>query len=168
MNKTLVKTLAVSTVLVGFATTSVFAKSPKGFALPDADSVQVTKNNTAEAPAADQTGRSRMAHMGFLPGCKPKSGPDAIGTVSRISASDGTITVRDADGNETTVHINPFTYIKLFDPQKADRKLSRDTDKTAQPSLTISDIKRGDYVMVRKLNGSTTKTIEAGRITIGR
>ena len=89
---------------------------------------------------------------------------DLIGSVSAVNAEKSIVTVKDADGKETQVHVNPFTRIRerlTPDGNKTNRRnLNRDDN-----ILALSDLKAGDYVAVTKFD-SETKTIEASKIIV--
>lgn len=79
-------------------------------------------------------------------------GASIFGTVVSVSADNGLITLKDADGKERAVHVNPFTHIS----QMANGKTKE---------LTILDVKAGAWIAVNKLNSDTT-TAEAAHILV--
>jgi hypothetical protein len=75
-----------------------------------------------------------------------------MGTVSALDSKASMITIKNADGKEVQVHVNPQTYIKLADSNTA---------------LKFSDIKAGDWVGVNTFDTGTT-TVEARCVFITR
>lgn len=69
-----------------------------------------------------------------------------IGQISFIDEKTGTLKITDADGKETSVLVNPFTKIRLND---------------SKDEKSISDIKKGDWILYSLFNTETEKKIAA-------
>ena len=98
---------------------------------------------------------------------------DLIGEVTATNAETQILTVKDADGKETQVHVNPFSHIaEKPDAPGEDEKEPARTKKDVREimrhaQLNFSELKAGDYVAVKKMS-TETKTIEAARILVVR
>ena len=93
-----------------------------------------------------------------------------MGTVTAISEKDSTVTIKDADGKETVIHVNPLTRItKNLTVEEKEALKSDDTTNTTKTqkavSLTIADIKKGDWIAVAKME-TETKVLEAKQIAV--
>ncbi len=75
---------------------------------------------------------------------------DLMGQVNAVDEKNGTVTIQDLDGKKIVVSVNPFTRIRLYDST---------SDKT------ISDIKKGDWIMYSLFN-TETETKVASRIIV--
>mgnify|MGYP006916145515 CR=1 FL=1 len=103
---------------------------------------------------------------------------DLSGTVSAVNTDSKTLTVTDADGKETQVHVNPLTKMNSFSSGK-ERKSSASTKekepvssneerkaaKRGSSRVSLSDVQSGDFVAVKRMGGNT-QTVEASRITV--
>ena len=69
-----------------------------------------------------------------------------IGKISFVEEKTGTLKITDTDGKETSVIISPFTKIRVDD---------------ANDEKTISDIKKGDWILYSLFNTETEKKIAA-------
>ena len=75
----------------------------------------------------------------------------------------------DADGNETKVHVNPFTRLVQFEKpaertaDTADKR--RDLPCLEDAGINLKDVKTGNWVAVKKFN-TETKTAEAADIVV--
>ncbi|MCR4741349.1 MAG: hypothetical protein K5866_00550 [Treponema sp.] len=112
---------------------------------------------------------------------------DYIGKVTAIDTENSSVTIADADGNEFTVIISPFTHIKKADMEKAPENPPKDMkDAPAdlslpkglknppkmdgdlpenEESLDISAIKTGDWLMI-SIYKTDTKNLLASRIIL--
>ncbi len=168
MKKTLIKTIAVSSIIAGFGTASVFARSNKN----------VNPYNHPMGPDSEKgfeyhhSENGRMNHRLPVNGFSmfnPMHGADILGTVTSIDDNKQLITVKDADGNETKVHVNPFTRLVQFE-KPAERTADTADKRRELPCLedagiNLKDVKTGNWVAVKKFN-TETKTIEAGHIIV--
>jgi len=75
---------------------------------------------------------------------------DLMGQVSAVDEKAGTVTIQDLDGKKIVLSVNPFTCIRLYDSR---------SDKT------ISDIKKGDWIMYSLFNTETENKV-ASRIIV--
>lgn len=75
---------------------------------------------------------------------------DLMGQVSAVDEKGGTVTIQDLDGKKTVLAVNPFTRIRIYDSN---------SDKT------ISDIKKGDWIMYSLYNTETENKV-ASRIIV--
>lgn|SRR5574344_549166 len=75
-----------------------------------------------------------------------------LGTVSAVDSTASIVTVKNADGKDIQIHVNPYTFIRLAG------------SKTPQK---ITDIKAGDWLGIDTFNTGTT-VLEARHITITR
>ena len=175
MKKTLKKSIALGAVIFGLGTASVFANGNVRMRNPNLphERNEFARGNTPnkKMPVKDE---------------RPNVKNDLLGTVSAVSAENKTISVKDADGKETQVHVNPLTRMNeipskaerekmraetLENRKNADKKLPNEGEKPHEMEMkneiALSDVKVGDWVMVKKI-GSGTKTLEAGRISVAR
>lgn len=96
-----------------------------------------------------------------------------MGTVRSVDAEAGVISVRDADGNTTAVHINPLTRIaRRLPPPEISTVTPPPQGARIRPpkipnfeSIDISGISEGDFVSVEDFN-TGTETLEASHIVI--
>ncbi len=153
MKKTLVKRLALVALVLGLASTSVFAKN-------------TGRQNNFPGQMWGMQGKNFHQNKGFPEmGMKVKknsgamSQPELLGTISSVDEKSGIITLKDIDGKEKKVHVNPFTALR----QKNDGK----TSEKGKKSLEISELKAGDYLAVKKMK-TETETIEAAKILVVR
>ena len=79
-------------------------------------------------------------------------GASVFGTVTTVSEANGIISVKDADGKEKQIHVNPFTRIV----KEANGKMDE---------LKIGDVKAGQWIAVNKFE-SDTETAEAQDIFV--
>ena len=181
MKKTLVKSIALGAVIFCLGTASVFADG-KRFARPNLPQQKNEKSAPSKkmpAPMGLNRTAGGMANRAPKKAASPKV--DVFGTVSAVSSDSKILTVKDADGKETQIHVNPLTRVNAI-PSQAERAKKLEERKTADKNqraekktppenaparLTLSDVKVGDWVMVQKLGGET-KTLEAGKITVAR
>lgn len=75
-----------------------------------------------------------------------------LGTVSAVDSTASIVTIKNADGKDVQIHVNPYTFIRLTG--------SRTPQK-------VTDIKVGDWLGVDVFNTGTT-VLEAHHITITR
>ncbi|MCQ2585542.1 MAG: hypothetical protein MJ185_08120 [Treponema sp.] len=73
-----------------------------------------------------------------------------LGKIVSIDEKNGVLNIADADGKETAIIISPFTKIRIND-EKAEK--------------TVSDIKKGDWILYSLFNTETEKKI-ASRIYV--
>ena len=163
MKKSLVAIVTVSAVLFGLGTTQVFAKNAARQNPYGHPTGPVSERSPAPRfPAAGQAQKKNNAHF---------QSPDLLGEVIGINAEAQTLTVKDADGKETIVHVNPFSRLMAMpaaptaDKKEPARKGSDSKPEKKVARLTFSDVKTGDYVAVKKMK-SETKTIEAAHIVV--
>ena len=177
MKKSLFTSVAVAALVFGIGSSQAFAKG---------------KENSPMNPFGHPMGN--FSERNFNP-CTPNmpwmNGPefggienaDLLGTITAVNAETKTLTVKDADGKETQVHVNPFTKLKERKspsvkenepaekdnaPSEKKRKLGREQNNFPRPEineLKISELKTGDWVAVKKMH-TETKTIEAARIIV--
>ena len=173
MKKTVITTVAVVTLVFGLGTTAAFAKGNRSWGQNQQNCPQQNRNMPPQMGMQNGMGMNPMMGMmgmGMRQGGMKKEKADLFGTVSAVSTDKKILTVKDADGKETQVHVNPFTRLHAF-PTAEERKAAFENRKSgekkmpAENTLTISDVKVGDWVSVTKLGGET-KTIEAGRICV--
>ena len=153
MKKSVFTTIAVAALVFGIGT-SAFAKTPSR-SNPHAHPMASERNCDGRNPMRGEQGKA-----------------DLFGMVSAVSSDNKTLTVKDADGNETQVHVNPFTHVHALPTQEernaATAHKKPDERKFPEESaLSLSDVKVGDWLMVKKLGGET-KTLEAARIIVAK
>ena len=168
MKSTIRKSLATTAIVLAVGITPVFAKGNFN-----------TKNNSNNRQQnhmnqnqLDQNllKQKSTKSTGGRHGGKMLSNPDVMGTVTAISEKDSTVTIKDADGKETVIHVNPLTRItKILTVEEKEALKSDDTTNTTKTqkavSLTIADIKKGDWIAVAKME-TETKVLEAKQIAI--
>ena len=142
MNKTFGRSVALVCLLVGFAVLPASAASKKGKKLPKDD------DNRMPPPMM------MMMHggMGGEQHGMRLHGASVFGTVTAVKEADGIITVKDADGKEKQIHVNPLTRII----KEANGKMDE---------LKIGDVKAGQWIAVHKFE-SDTETAEAQSIFV--
>ena len=168
MKSTIRKSLATTAIVLAVGITPVFAKGNFN-----------TKNNSNNRQQnhmnqnqLDQNllKQKSTKSTGGRHGGKMLSNPDVMGTVTAISEKDSTVTIKDADGKETVIHVNPLTRItKILTAEEKEALKSDDTTNTTKTqkavSLTIADIKKGDWIAVAKME-TETKVLEAKQIAV--
>ena len=168
MKSTIRKSLAAVAILLAVGITPVFAKGKSN-----------AKNNSNNRPQnhmnqhqLDQNLQKQKStrSAGGKHGGRMLSNPDVMGTVTAISEKDSTVTIKDVDGKETVIHINPLTKItKILTAEEKEALKSADTtNKATRPkaaSLSIADLKKGDWIAVAKME-TETKVLEAKQIAI--
>ena len=188
MKSTITKSLAAAAILLAVGLTPVFAKGntnaknnsnnqqqsqQKQMNQKSAKSDMKSNRGQNNLPAnSDATGRAGK-NAGGKHGGKMLSNPDVMGTVTAVSEKDSTVTIKDADGKETVIHVNPLTRItKILTTEEKQALKSADTTNTTNnvttekaAALTISDIKKGDWIAVAKME-TETKVLEAKQIAI--
>ena len=170
MKSTIRKSLAAVAILLAVGITPVFAKGNTN-AKNNLNNQQQSQQNQLNQKSAksDATGRAGKNAGGKHDG-KMLSNPDVMGTVTTVSEKDSTVTIKDADGKETVIHVNPLTRItKILTAEEKQALKSADTTNTSTTekaaALTISDIKKGDWIAVAKME-TETKVLEAKQIAI--
>ena len=170
MKSTITKSLAAAAILLAVGITPVFAKGNAN-AKNNSNNQQQRQQNQLNQKSAksDATGRAGK-NAGGRHGGKMLSNPDVMGTVTAISEKDSTVTIKNADGKETVIHVNPFTRItKILTVEEKEALKSDDTTNTTKTqkavSLTIADIKKGDWIAVAKME-TETKVLEAKQIAV--
>ena len=168
MKSTIRKSLATTAIVLAVGITPVFAKGNFN-----------TKNNSNNRQQnhmnqnqLDQNllKQKSTKSTGGRHGGKMLSNPDVMGTVTAISEKDSTVTIKNADGKETVIHVNPLTRItKILTVEEKEALKSDDTTNTTKTqkavSLTIADIKKGDWIAVAKME-TETKVLEAKQIAV--
>ena len=170
MKSTITKSLAAAAILLAVGITPIFAKGNTN-AKNNSNNQQQSQQNQLNQKSAksDATGRAGK-NAGGKHGGKMLSNPDVMGTVTAVSEKDSTVTIKDADGKETVIHVNPLTRItKILTAEEKQALKSADTTNTTTTekaaALTISDIKKGDWIAVAKME-TETKVLEAKQIAI--
>ena len=170
MKSTITKSLAAAAILLAVGITPVFAKGNAN-AKNNSNNQQQSQQNQLNQKSAksDAIGRAGK-NAGGKHGGKMLSNPDVMGTVTAVSEKDSTVTIKDADGKETVIHVNPLTRItKILTAEEKQALKSADTTNTTTTekaaALTISDIKKGDWIAVAKME-TETKVLEAKQIAI--
>lgn len=170
MKKTVFTTVAVAALVFGLGTSSAFAN---GKFFSDKNRQNCCPQNGRMPEQMEMPNGMGMRHGGM-----GMARADLFGTVSAVSADKKTLTVKDADGKETQVHVNPFTMLVSL-PSAEERKAAFENRKDGERgkmgerklpfenTLTLADVKVGDWVMVSRLGGET-KTLEAGRICVAK
>ena len=142
MNKTFGKSVALFCLLVGGAVLPASAASKKGKKLPkDDDNRMPPPMMMMQHTAMGGEQRGMRLH-----------GASVFGTGTTVSEADGIISVKDADGKEKQIHVNPFTRIV----KEANGKMDE---------LKIGDVKAGQWIAVNKFE-SDTETAEAQDIFV--
>ena len=109
MKSTIRKSLATTAIVLAVGITPVFAKGNFN-----------TKNNSNNRQQnhmnqnqLDQNllKQKSTKSTGGRHGGKMLSNPDVMGTVTAISEKDSTVTIKNVDGKETVIHVNPLTRI---------------------------------------------------------
>ena len=162
MKKTLFTSVAVAALVFGIGTTQACAKSPNS-----------SKQNQYGHPAENFSERNFDQHnQNMMPKMKFQHGgienAVLLGTVTAINEASSMLTVKDADGKETQVHVNPFTRLHPMPKTPVpDEKSEKEKKRPEFNELKLSDLKNGDWIAVTKMK-TETKTIEAARIVVAK
>lgn len=122
--------------------------------------------------------RGKNVHKQHFPGQQPME-KVTMGTITDINADTMIITIKDADGKNNKIHINPMTHMaKMPKFEKSMEKTAdNDVEKKTEgkerkerkfqkfEKLTISDLKSGHWICVHRFN-TDTETIEASFINV--
>ena len=125
-------------------------------------------------PLFQRAGQKAVPEIGF----GGVENADLLGTITSVNTESKILTVKDADGKETQVHVNPFTRLKERKrpadsdrlPAQKNKKADRTQNNFPKPEndeLELADLKAGDWVAVKKMKAET-KTIEAARIIVAK
>lgn len=162
MNKTIFRTCAAGVIVMGLAVLPLSAKEA------------VRPAERKESPRTEREVRALPGGGMFMRGgMMGAQGADLMGTVSAVSADKQTFTLKDADGKETVVHVNPLTSIRSFPKDKAaaaddkDEKKKNAVRKAPDNSLALEDVKPGDWLAVKKF-GTDTKVAEASHVIVAK
>ena len=168
MKSTIRKSLAITAIVLAVGITPVFAKGN----FNTKNNSNNRQQNLMNQNQLDQNllKQNSTKSTGGRHGGKMLSNPDVMGTVTAISEKDSTVTIKNADGKETVIHVNPLTRItKILTVEEKEALKSDDTTNTTKTqkavSLTIADIKKGDWIAVAKME-TETKVLEAKQIAI--
>ena len=168
MKSTIRKSLATTAIVLAVGITPVFAKGNFNTKNNSNNRQQnhMNQNQLDENLLKQKSTKS----TGGRHGGKMLSNPDVMGTVTAISEKDSTVTIKNADGKETVIHVNPLTRItKILTVEEKEALKSDDTTNTTKTqkavSLTIADIKKGDWIAVAKME-TETKVLEAKQIAV--
>ncbi|WP_407425885.1 hypothetical protein [Treponema sp.] len=158
MKKSLFTSVAVAALVFGIGTSTAFAKeagdlrgNPYGHPM----------NGVSEKDFEPRLSGPMAGHGGMGIG-----GADVFGTVSSISEDKKILTVKDIDGKETEVHVNPFTRINSHN-EEIEPKDNKKERRHPMEEVKFSDVQKGDYVAVKKMN-TETKTLEAAHIIVAK
>ena len=168
MKSTIRKSLAATAIVLAVGITPVFAKGN----FNAKNNSNNRQQNLMNQNQLDQNllKQKSTKSTGGRHGGKMLSNPDVMGTVTAISEKDSTVTIKNADGKETVIHVNPLTRItKILTVEEKEALKSDDTTNTTKTqkavSLTIADIKKGDWIAVAKME-TETKVLEAKQIAV--
>ena len=168
MKSTIRKSLATTAIVLAVGITPVFAKG--NFNAKNNSNNQQQNHMNQNQLDQNLLKQKSTKSTGGRHGGKMLSNPDVMGTVTAISEKDSTVTIKDADGKETVIHVNPLTRItKILTVEEKEALKSDDTTNTTKTqkavSLTIADIKKGDWIAVAKME-TETKVLEAKQIAV--
>ena len=110
MKSTITKSLAAMAIVLAVGITPVFAKGNSNAKNNSNNQQQNQLNQKQQNQLNQKTTRS----AGGIHGGRMLSNPDVMGTVSAVSEKDSTVTIKDADGKETVIHVNPLTRITIL------------------------------------------------------
>ena len=168
MKSTIRKSLATTAIVLAVGITPVFAKG--NFNTKNNSNNRQQNHMNQNQLDQNQLKQKSTKSPGGRHGGKMLSNPDVMGTVTAISEKDSTVTIKNADGKETVIHVNPLTRItKILTVEEKEALKSDDTTNTTKTqkavSLTIADIKKGDWIAVAKME-TETKVLEAKQIAV--
>ena len=168
MKSTIRKSLAATAIVLAVGITPVFAKG--NFNTKNNSNNRQQNHMTQNQLDQNLLKQKSTKSTGGRHGGKMLSNPDVMGTVTAISEKDSTVTIKDADGKETVIHVNPLTRItKMLTVEEKEALKSDDTTNTTKTqkavSLTIADIKKGDWIAVAKME-TETNVLEAKQIAV--
>ncbi len=169
MNK-IVKTITVSAVILGLGTTVAFARS--NGAMRGSPCCQPAENFSEWNMGGRNFAKGKMMMPKADNGIK---NADLLGTITSVDTEKQIVTVKDVDGKESQVHVNPFTKIREFDltglKAQADRnKKRKEGSETMRPEINetkLEDLKEGSWVAVNKFD-TGTKILEASKIILAK
>ena len=169
MNKKLFTSVAVAALAFGVGTSSAFAKGNKNFhGNPFVNQAGGREENFGHHNLPFPMGMHQNP-CGMI-GEDRKA--DLLGTVSAVDDSKQIVTIKDADGKETQVHVNPLTRIHEMEkpetkPDSEDKNRPNERKWPEINELKLEDLKAGAWVMVKKFD-TETKTLEAARIMVAK
>ncbi len=158
--KKFVKTIAVSALVLGLGTTAAFARSnghmmgnPYGHPMGNFSEWNMGGRNF---------GNFKMKMPKGNDGIKQA---ELLGTISSVDASKQIVTVKDVDGKETLVHVNPFTRIRERNCAPGKAPANKNNKRPEINETKIEDLKVGSWVAVSKFD-TETKILEASKIIV--
>ncbi|MBQ4378233.1 MAG: hypothetical protein II821_03440 [Treponema sp.] len=166
MKKSLFTAVAVTALVFGLGTSSAFAKAKQN---PYGHPSSENSERSFDPKNFDFQMQKHPMHQGF-PGGPQKF--DYLGTISSVDTEKQLITLKDADGNETKIHVNPFTRTGSFDlptgnPCQCGNPNCTNKSLPAPDTLKLEELKAGDWIAVKKFD-TDTKTVEAAGIIVSR
>lgn len=119
--------------------------------------------------------RGKNFHKQHFP-CQQPMEKVTMGTVTDINTDTMIVTIKDADGKNRRIHINPMTHMAKM--PKFEKQMEKHADNNAEnkaegkerrfpkfEKLSISDLKNGHWISVHKFNADT-ETIEASFVNV--
>ena len=158
--KKIVKTIAISALVLGLGTTAAFARSngkmmgnPYGHPMGNSSEWNMGGRNFGNFNMMMPRGNGGIKNA------------DLLGTISSVDASKQIVTVKDGDGKETLVHVNPFTRIREFDCEPGKAPAKNNNKRPEINETKLEDLKVGSWVAVSKFD-TETKILEASKIIV--
>ncbi|WP_191013462.1 hypothetical protein [Treponema zioleckii] len=171
------RTAAVVTMVAALATSSIFAQS---------SGTESGEKKVQELPEnAPRMNMPLPFHNFHAPNAINEGKNVVIGQISSVDSSKSLVKVKNADGKDVEIHVSPFTRIMISDSEaRADlmqarkemqnpenmqnsndskkdaRGFQRGKGRPERVQFTISDLKKGSWVMVGTYE-TNTKTLEA-------
>lgn len=98
-----------------------------------------------------------------------------MGTVIDVNSDAMIITLKDADGKNRKIHVNPLTHIakipefkkpkEMAEPNAEEKKEPKERNFPKFEKLSISELKTGYWISVHRFNADT-ETIEASFVNV--
>lgn len=177
MKKTVFTSVAVAALVFGIGSSQAFAKSKENFRMNPFGHPMGNFSERDFSPC-NQNMPEMNGHRFDGIGFGGVENADLLGTITSVNTESKILTVKDADGKETQVHVNPFTRLKERKrpadndrlPAQKNKKADQTQNNFPNPEndeLELADLKAGDWVAVKKMKAET-KTIEAARIIVAK
>ena len=141
MKKNVIRTIAVGTLALALASAPVFAKD--GSSAKGRKDFAKVERSARDSDSGKRAAPAKRSFRAPGAGMQQFMQVSLMGTVTAVDAKALTLTVKDADGKDTKVHVNPYTRLA----QSGESKPSE---------LKLEEVKVGDWVMVNKFETGTT------------
>ena len=128
-------------------------------------SIAVLSAVSFSAVAAPSSNGKMQGGEGF--GCHMQGNCACVmGTVTKVDAEENLVTVKNADGVNVQIHVNPLTVItKMAKPHMARNNDSKKEEAPKMIFLSVSDVQEGDWLLANAFN-TETRVVEAKSVCV--